>query len=650
MSEAEKRRRLYYKQNRNKWLRLGSLILAGAILITMIFAVMFFSFNKDTYIGYVESGDVNYSVYLKQNDIFGDTVVGEDNMYVASLIDKVQMRFAYDLKMEQAAKYSYTYSADALIVIKDKSTKKLIYQGKLSPETPELLPETTVELEEPKQNLSVKKTVLVDYEAYNDRAKAILSALSLKDVACTLEVTMKIDIKGSVENAEQGKENAYSFALSMPLNADKVSFTENSAVPDGESKLLTVNDGAERIVFLIITIVLFVLTLLYAGVYVALIFLTRNTDINYNIKVNKVVSNYKSYIQKIINPFDRTGYQLLVVDTFTELLEIRDTIQSPILMNENEDKTCTSFMIPTNTKLLYLFEIKVADYDEIYKKIEEGEETPITTDELPEIIYENEENAEGAENANNAENANGANGAENAENANDTELVLLEKVDEEELAVAIAVPDVPLSEIEYDEDDDSDDEEEGVEVIGVVWPTQKKHNKVYRYDPNGERVTKGDIVLVPSRDAAQNKEVVRKATVAHGNHKVEPENLSGPLKKIIGVFRRKAEEALMPKAELIAKETAAMEAAKAALAAAEEAAKAPAEAVETPVETVEALAETAETPVEAVEAPVTTYENEEVATAEAIPEEEEAAAAEETPENTAEAAQEEEKAEEPAIN
>lgn len=524
MSEAEKKRRFYYKENRKKWLRVGAIILASLLLVTAVFAAIFFGMDRETYIRYAEEGDVKYSVTLKNNEIFEDSVLGEDNMYVSSLIDKVNMKFSYKLLMEQAAKYTYSYSADAFIVIKDSTTKKVIYTGKLSADAPELLPKETFTLEEPKQSLSISKSVSVDYTQYNERAKEILLALGqnsqeLKGVTCTLEVAMSIDVKGSVESAEQDKQNTYNFSLEMPLNMEKVSFVKASSIPTGESKIIVTNEGTARTVFLVLAIVFLSLTALFALVFVAFVFLTRNTDINYTIQVNRVVSNYKSYIQKIVNPFDRTGYQLLVLDEFTELLEIRDTIQSPILMSENEDKTCTTFMIPTNTKLLYIFEIKVADYDEIYKKVEEGEETPITTDELPEVIEETQEE-EG--------------------------LVLLENVDEEMLATATAMPTVPLCKIDYDADYD-DDADEGVEVIGVVWPGKKRHNKIYRYDPNGESVTQGDVVLVPSRDVGSNRDIIRKATVAQGNHKVDPENLVGPLKKIIGVFRNKAEELILPK-------------------------------------------------------------------------------------------------------
>ena len=538
MSEAEKRRRFYYRQNRNKWLRIGAVILAGATLVTLVFAAIFLSLNRNTFIEYTEKGDVDYNVFLMDNDIFTEDSLGEENMYVASLIESVRAKFTYELKMEQAATYSYSYSADAKIVIKDKSTKKLIYQGKIAPDAADLLPKTSVTLDEAKEKLTVSQPVTIDYQAYKARAKAIVDALSLKDVNCTLEVTMNISVRGSADGIEKDKVNSYNFSLNMPLDSEKVSFEISSAIPTGANKLIVTNEDATRTVFLVLAVVMLALTLIFAGLFVAFIFLTRNTDINYSIKVKKVVSNYKSYIQKIVNPFDRTGYQLLVMDDFTELLEIRDTIQSPILMNENEDQTCTTFMIPTNTKLLYVYEIKVADYDYIYRKTEDGEETPITTDELPEIIITDE-----------------LPDVTDGEKAEEKELVLLGEVNEEDLSAALEMPDVPLSEIDYEEDE-SREAEDGIEVIGVVLPEKEKGNKIYNYDPNGETVEGGDIVLVPTNDEAQDREVIRKATVARGNHKVAPEEIDSPLKKIIGVFKRKAEEALMPKGELFEEESA----------------------------------------------------------------------------------------------
>ena len=81
----------------------------------------------------------------------------------------------------------------------------------------------------------------------------------------------------------------------------------------------------------------------------------------------------------------------------------------------------------------------------------------------------------------------------------------------------------------------------GIEVISVVWAGKEKRGKFYLYDPNGETVESGDIVLVPSFDQAKNREIIREAIVAEGNHRIDPEALTRSPKKVISVVRRQAE-------------------------------------------------------------------------------------------------------------
>ena len=128
-------------------------------------------------------------------------------------------------------------------------------------------------------------------------------------------------------------------------------------------------------------------------------------------------------------------------------------------------------------------------------------------------------------------------------------VILDETADQEAIAEAIASPDIDIAEVEYIPDNDDEyavgKDELGVEVVGVVWPERAEKNKVYRYDPNGETLERGDIVLVPTRDKEGARDIIRKAAVAHGNHRVDSEYLKHPLKKIIGVVRRRVELALL---------------------------------------------------------------------------------------------------------
>ena len=81
----------------------------------------------------------------------------------------------------------------------------------------------------------------------------------------------------------------------------------------------------------------------------------------YERELKKILNNYGSYIQKINNEFDTNGYTKLEVDTFYDMLEIRETIQEPIMMLENADKTETYFMILGKMNIIYVYYIRVSD-------------------------------------------------------------------------------------------------------------------------------------------------------------------------------------------------------------------------------------------------------------------------------------------------
>ncbi len=127
------------------------------------------------------------------------------------------------------------------------------------------------------------------------------------------------------------------------------------------------------------------------------------------------------------------------------------------------------------------------------------------------------------------------------------EVIIIDNdVKDEDLVEAMAVPEIALADIDYDDDDDgtlfvATDDNPGIEVVGVVWPERRRHNKIYKYDPNGEKLKDGDIVLVPSRDVARGRDIVRKATVAHGNYMIDGEMIHKPLKKIIAIVKHTTE-------------------------------------------------------------------------------------------------------------
>ena len=495
------------------------------IAIAVISAILLGSFvtyrqlNKTFYIDYTESGDIDYSVQLKENEFYDEDVMEKGQSYVASLIDTITADLTYRLDMNTAGvNYEYSYRVDAQMEIVDDASGAKIF-APVYPLIGEKFLSTTSN-----NQLVIRESVNLDYHTYNDLANKFNTVYDLEGTTSTLVVSLYVDVVGSCDAFEEAAENDYVLSLRIPLTSKTVNIKMTSSVPEGESKVLACRNVGARKVFKVLAIIFAILDVLAIALLVGFVYLTRNEDINYTIKVKKLFNSYRSYIQQINNEFDTDGYQLLYVNTFNEMLGIRDTIQSPILMYENGDATCTQFLIPTNTKILYIFEIRVEDYDDLYAESEPTAEAP-----AEEPV---EEPSEGLV-------------VEIAEVSSDDPLILTENVDEEALEEALHTPDVELKEIEYEKLEEIR-AEDGVEVISVVWPERAHKNKVYRYDPDGEKLDSGDIVLVPSRDKERNRDIIRKAAVAEGNHRVAPESLHHPLKKIIGVVRRHAERMLMP--------------------------------------------------------------------------------------------------------
>ncbi len=365
MSEAEKKRRYDYRQNRKKWILIQVFAILLSAIIGLSMFITYYKLNETYYVSYTENGYANYSVSLKDNEFFDKNTVESGKGYISEIIDTVNAELKYTVQMENvSASFVHTHYVEARLEILDNYTKAVLYQPAFS-----LVDKVTNT--ENKQNVKISESVSIDYRKYNDMAQKFIDTYGLTAVTSRLTVTMYVDIEGSNSQFESNSVNTYSTAVVIPLCEQTISISTTSSSVGEQTHTLACKKDVDPDIFKIIAIICAVLCVIGGAFLTAFVLLTRNEDINYEIKVKRLLSSYRSYIQVITNEFDSEGYQLVSISTFNEMLGIRDTIQSPILMNENEDKTRTLFLIPTNTKILYVFEIKVENYDELYIEIKD---------------------------------------------------------------------------------------------------------------------------------------------------------------------------------------------------------------------------------------------------------------------------------------
>lgn len=361
MSEAERLRRQNYKRNRKRWIFTQAVILVIVIAVALSSFLVYNKLNKIQYIEYTEGSSSTYKVHYRDNAFFEEEWLAPGQSYVSALVDDIRTDFHYELHMDTSnVAFDYTYELVAQTVISDKTSGAHIYDP-----VDVIIPKTTKSVSG-YDSFVVDESAIIDFAAYNSLATRFIEVYGLKNAKAMLRVTLRVDVLSASDEFDMNNENSHTVSMLIPLCDVNFSIENTNSLPNGESKILACKSNDNQKMFLGCSIAMSILALLLATVLALFAYFTKNEDVTYANRVRKLLSAYRSFIQRIYGEFDATGYQIVQIKSFTELLSIRDTIQSPVLMSENKDETRAQFLVPTNTKILYLYEIRVENYEELY--------------------------------------------------------------------------------------------------------------------------------------------------------------------------------------------------------------------------------------------------------------------------------------------
>ena len=347
------------------------------IIIVFILAMSFFMIytqrNKAQYVSYDETSNIDYKVQYIENEFFDENYLNADREYIASLIDNINADFNYKISLEDKdVEYKYTYRIEANVVVKDKDSKNLFYD-----KTQVLLSEkeaiTTL------KEVNINENIVIDYNQYNDIIKKFVSVYDLENAESTLNINMYVNVIGSCEDFIENQEKERVITLSIPLTEDTMAIDFVDNIVNSSNNVMQCDSVNSNNFFILLIGI--VLSIVDFGLIIAVIryeIKTRTAETIYEKELKKILNNYGSSIQMLGNEFDFNDYQLLKIDNFSDILEISDKLRQPILMKENKEKSGAYFVIPSNTKLLYVYRLKVSDIEkEINEKNKKHLEEPI---------------------------------------------------------------------------------------------------------------------------------------------------------------------------------------------------------------------------------------------------------------------------------
>lgn len=306
--------------------------------------------DSEAVVGYNEVGNVNYKVFLKENNYYTEKYLGSDMQYIASLIDTVNTSFVYEMHSQEKMDYTYKYNVKADLIITDPNDNNKILYKKSSV----LVPETEEKVNQ--ASFRIDRDIDINYDEYNDYVNAFKKEYALS-VKSRLVITMEVVVNGKSDVLREDFNKTSNLVIAIPMSEQTINIGIDTSDIDNsgilEKNYLSLIKKPLSLVLGIIVLILN-LCLLYVSLYTVLS--NRNKKDLYESMVKGIIREYDRAIvtSKSIDSIDFNNYRVIDVASIEELLDAHDVAAEPILYSEViPDKE--SIFILINDDILYRF-------------------------------------------------------------------------------------------------------------------------------------------------------------------------------------------------------------------------------------------------------------------------------------------------------
>lgn len=313
-----------------KTISYGLLILTFIILFSGAYLINS-SLDKDgnsASVGYSESGNADYTVYLKENTFYDTNYLNSGMQYVASLINTINTKFNYEIHSDKNIDYKYTYRIMGNLQIMDPNDKSKILYTKEEV----LLSEVTEEVNS--NNFVINEDVIIDYNKYNSLVNAYKREYALS-VDSELILTMYIKVDGVSDITSDNINKTNTLQISIPLSEQTVDISIDTKDLSNSGYLTAGKGFVVKNYFLYIMGIITIIISLVVLIVAVILFKEYNSFNIYNNTVNRILRDYDRLIVNGQVTIDESKYSNIVIpETFEEMVDASQNLKSPILFYE----------------------------------------------------------------------------------------------------------------------------------------------------------------------------------------------------------------------------------------------------------------------------------------------------------------------------
>lgn len=343
----------------NNWFARNSklifLVIYVIVFVSLSVLILYKGFDiiKTKNVVYVNNSSIDYFVYLKENNYFDVPYLNKGEKYIASLIDKVNIKYNYNLSSEDKMNGSYTYNLVATLLVTEQGKDDVLWKNNY-----DLSNKETVNFEE-QNTIEVNQDVNINYDYYND-----IVASFKKDYGVAIDANLLVKL---VVNTNLDYEND-SFVIeqeplvNIPLSEQTLEIDFSVVEDDINTNTVTYTKYPALNYFLIVIGIIFLIIYLILGIKVLfkIIRAIKKRD-KYDLYLRKIFSNYDQIIINSSKVPDLENVDILEVSSFEELVDAQNEIHKPIIFNEIK-KGKEAVFILVDDKRAYFYTVLSSDF------------------------------------------------------------------------------------------------------------------------------------------------------------------------------------------------------------------------------------------------------------------------------------------------
>lgn len=355
--EKKNLKKIKYESFENKLIKQIILMVFTLILSLGMIYYALNNTNKES-ISYTQNGNVDYKVCLKENNFYSQNCLDKNMSYVSSLIKNVGLTFNYDLNTSEQLNVKTEYEVTAKLVISNAENTSKYFEQKYI-----LQDKTSEGISQINNEYKISKNIDIDYDYYNTIASTFKSQYGV-ETNSYIEVSFQV-FHTNKENEDIRVPSPSPVILNIPLSQKSININMTASgvnkqeTQNIESSIFTLNN----IICLFIGIIALIICLISSLKIAKMLTLIKEKKNNYDKFIEKILREYDRLIVETSTLPKFNNYFLTKVNSFGELIDVRDNLRLPIMYYEvAKHQKCHLYII--DNKNLYLLTVKAVDMEE----------------------------------------------------------------------------------------------------------------------------------------------------------------------------------------------------------------------------------------------------------------------------------------------